>query len=168
MNHEDLAHGDLGLALTAVSPLAFVNTLLDQGTQAQQERYLPQFCGEQFLPATTAIMEPRATFEPTAPQCQAVRSDQGFVLNGHQDTWYRWEQSAELLLVVAMLDEEGPAAFIVDSTAQRHVTRTVESHMGLCTLEMASIRFRSILPLPKSMHFWATIPSTLQRFLDSV
>lgn len=162
LNHEDLAHGDLGLALTAVSPLAFVNTLLDQGTQAQQERYLPQFCGEQFLPATTAIMEPRATFEPTAPQCQAVRSDQGFVLNGHK-TLVPLGLSAELLLVVATLADEGPAAFIVEGTA-RGMTRTEEAHMGLRTLELASVSFEDT-PLPKEA-LLGDGPFDLQRFLD--
>ena len=35
---EDLAHGDTALALAAVAPLGFVNTVLDQGTDAQKER----------------------------------------------------------------------------------------------------------------------------------
>src|SRR5262245_34086462 len=64
---EDLAYGDMTLALAAVAPLGFVNTLLDQGTPAQRERYLPRFCSGEFLAATTALIEPRVTFEPTAP-----------------------------------------------------------------------------------------------------
>ena len=53
---EDLAHGDLGLALGALSPMAFVNTLLDQGTDAQREMYLPRFCNGEFVTATTALL----------------------------------------------------------------------------------------------------------------
>lgn len=162
LNHEDLAHGDLGLAIAAVSPLAFVNTLLDQGTAAQQEKYLPQFCGDQFLSATTAIMEPRATFEPTAPECKATRTDQGFLLNGTK-TMVPLGQSAELLLVVAMLADEGPAAFIVDRTAEG-VARTVETHMGLRTLELASIAFTdTALPADALL---GNDTFDLQRFLD--
>ena len=45
---EDLAHGDLSLALGAVSPLGFANTVLDQGSDAQREKYLPLFCAGDF------------------------------------------------------------------------------------------------------------------------
>ena len=56
LNAEDLAHGDLSMALGAISPLGFVNTLLDQGSEAQQEKYLPRFCTEEFLAASTALI----------------------------------------------------------------------------------------------------------------
>ncbi len=162
LNHEDLAHGDMGLALTAVSPLAFVNTLLDQGTDAQQERYLPGFCGEQFLSASTALMEPRARFEPTAPACTAARSADGFVLNGSK-IMVPLGVSAELLLVIASLADEGPAAFIVEGTPAG-MTREPEANMGLRTAGLATIHFHDT-PLPGDA-LLGEGPFNLQRFLD--
>ena len=162
LNHEDLAYGDMGLALAAISPLAFVNTLLDQGTEAQREKYLPQFCGEQFVSATTAIMEPRARFEPTDPACSATRNADGFTLNGSK-IMVPLGQSAELLLVVATLDGEGPAAFIVQGTPPG-MSREPEANMGLSTAGLATIRFVDT-PLPADA-LLGDGPFDLQRFLD--
>ncbi|MEP1594389.1 MAG: acyl-CoA dehydrogenase, partial [Halieaceae bacterium] len=126
------------------------------------EKYLPQFCTDKFLPATTAIMEPRATFEPTAPECHAARTEQGFVLNGTK-TMVPLGASAELMLVVATLAGEGPAAFIVDNTAGG-VTRNVEPHMGLRTVELASITFTDTALSSDALLGNDTFD--LQRFLD--
>ncbi|MDP2227660.1 MAG: acyl-CoA dehydrogenase family protein, partial [Moraxellaceae bacterium] len=62
---EDLAWGDMSLALAATAPLAVVNLLLDQGSASQQEKYLAQLASETFVPAAIALMEPRARFEPS-------------------------------------------------------------------------------------------------------
>ena len=35
---EDLAQGDMGMALGALAPLGFVNCLIDQGTDSQKEQ----------------------------------------------------------------------------------------------------------------------------------
>jgi len=142
LNAEDLAHGDLAMALGAISPLAFVNTVLDQGTQSQQEKYLPRFCAEEFVPATTALMEPRATFEPTQLTTTATRNDNGFVLNGVK-TMVPLGLDAELVLVIAVLDGEGPAAFIIEDTPNG-MQRTLESHMGLETVQLATLAFDKV------------------------
>ena len=115
LNAEDLANGDLAMALGAVTPLAFVNTLLDQGSETQQEKYLPRFCTEEFTAATTALMEPRATFEPTELATKATRNNKGFLVNGLK-TMVPLGIDAELVLLIAELDDEGPAAFIVEGT----------------------------------------------------
>ena len=162
LNAEDLAHGDLSLALGSIMPLAFVNTLLDQGTDAQREKYLPRFCGEKFLAATTALMEPRATFEPTEPRMTARRTDSGFVLDGVKSLVPLGE-SAELLLVVAQLDAEGPAAFIVEGTPQG-LSRELESNMGLRAVETATLTFEQVA-LPADSLLGGGL-FDLQRFID--
>lgn len=139
LNTEDLSHGDLAMALGAVSPLAFVNTLLDQGSASQQEKYLPRFCGEEFVPATTALTEPRATFEPTELSTTATRTESGFVLNGVK-AMVPLGLDAQLVLVIARLEGEGNAAFIVEGTPDG-MTRTVESNMGLNALQVATLQF---------------------------
>ena len=113
LNAEDLAWGDLPLTLGAITPQAFVNTLLDQGSDAQREKFLPRFCEGTFVAATTALMEPRATFDPMEPQCTATAIDGGYSLNGSK-CMVPLGESAELTLVIAQLDTAGPAAFIVE------------------------------------------------------
>ena len=43
---EELASGDAALAVAAFAPSAFVNAIVDQGSEAQKAQYLPAFCGE--------------------------------------------------------------------------------------------------------------------------
>ena len=160
--HEDLATGDMAMALGALSPLAFVNTLLDQGSEAQREHYLPPFCSGGFVAATTALLEPRATFEPTELHTRAARNADGFILNGTK-TMVPLGLDAQLMLVVAQLEDAGPAAFIVEGTPTG-LTRTAESHMGLRTVQLATLRFEQV-ELPASA-LLGDGNFDLQRFLD--
>jgi acyl-CoA dehydrogenase len=61
---EELAWGDVSLTLGALSPLLMMLPILEFGSEEQKEEWLPKFCGEQFFPATAALMEPRITFDP--------------------------------------------------------------------------------------------------------
>ena len=159
---EDLARGDLPMALGSITPLAVVNTIIDQGTDAQKEKYLPRFCGESFYAASTAFMEPRAVFEPTELKTQASRSGDGFVLNGRK-TLVPLGIDAELLLVIAELEGEGPAAFLVEGNPDG-LNREAESHMGLRTLETASLVFDNVsLPADALLGEGSF---DLQRFID--
>lgn len=162
LNIEELAMGDLSLALGAVTPQAFVNTVLDQGTAAQQEKYLPEFCQGTFVSATTALMEPRASFEPTEPACSASANDSGFILNG-QKCMVPLGLDAQKILVVAELQGTGIAAFIVEGTPAG-MSRTEESHMGLRTLQLATLAFDNVqLPTDALLGAGAF---DLQRFID--
>jgi alkylation response protein AidB-like acyl-CoA dehydrogenase len=160
--HEDLACGDMAMALGTLSPLAFVNTLLDQGSDAQRELYLPQFCSGEFLAATTALLEPRATFDPTELQTTATREGDVFTLNGSK-TMVPLGLDAQLLLVVAELEGKGPAAFIVEGTPQG-MTRSAESHMGLRTAQLTTLVFEQV-QLPASA-LLGSGDFDLQRFID--
>ncbi|MEM9398212.1 MAG: acyl-CoA dehydrogenase family protein [Pseudomonadota bacterium] len=147
LNAQDLAWGDLALALGTISPQAFVNTVLDQGTDAQREQYLPKFCDGRFLAASTALTEPRATFDPMVPQCTARPDGDDYLLSGEK-CMVPFGESAELLLVIAYLEDNGPRAFVVEGSP-KGLTRTREEHMGLRTLELATLRFEDT-PVPAS------------------
>lgn len=139
---EDLAWGDMSLALGAVTPLSFVNTLLDQGSAAQQEKYLPRVAAEEFVPATVALMEPRARFDVSELKTSARREGTGYVLNGEKSL-VALGLSAELLIVVAALESEGVAAFIVEKGAAG-MSAVREETLGLKPLELARIRFENV------------------------
>lgn len=159
---EDLAHGDMALALGSISPMAFVNTLLDQGSDAQREQYLPLFCTGDFKAATTALLEPRATFEPTAPGTTAIANDGGYSLSGTK-CMVPLGQDAELVLVIAQLHNKGPAAFIVEGTPQG-MTRTPEANMGLLGAQLTTLTLDNVQVPAKALlgdgHF------DLRRFID--
>lgn len=142
LNSEDLAWGDLALTLGAITPLAFVNTLLDQGSEAQKEKYLPRFCEGSFVAASTALTEPSVSFDPMAPQCTATEIEGGFRLNGSK-CMVPLGVSSDLLLVIAQLEGKGPAAFIVEGRPDG-LSATREEHMGLRPLELASLNFNNV------------------------
>lgn len=162
LNIEDLAWGDLSLTLGAVTPMSFVNTLLDQGSPAQQERYLPRFCEGGFVAATTALIEPHVTFEPMQPRCTATATGDGFRLNGTK-SMVPLGESAELMLVLAQLDDTGPAAFIIEGRPEG-MTATREEHMGLRPLELSTVKLDNV-QLPSSS-LLGDGNLDLQRFVD--
>ena len=162
LNAQDLAWGDLSLTLGAITPQAFVNTVLDQGSDAQREKYLPRFCEGPFVAATTALMEPRATFDPMEPACTATANESGYLLNGSK-CMVPLGESAELVLVIAALEGGDPAAFIVEESPEG-MSRTGEEHMGLRPLELATLTFENVqLPADALL---GDGDFDLQRFVD--
>lgn len=159
---EDLAHGDLALALGAVSPMAFVNTLLDQGSEAQREKYLPVFCSGDFKAATTALLEPRATFEPTEPATTAVASGEGYSITGTK-SMVPLGMDAELVLVIAQLEDSNPAAFIIEGTPPG-MTRSAEDNMGLHGSQLATLTLDGVQVPADAMLGEGAFD--LQRFID--
>lgn len=140
---EDLAWGDMSLALGAVTPLSFVNTVLDQGSRAQQEKYLPRMTGDAFVPASVALMEPRALFDVGDLKTSARREGSNYVLNGEKSL-VALGLSAELLLVVAQVEGEGPAAFIVEN-GSAGISAVREETLGLKPLELGRVRFENVV-----------------------
>jgi alkylation response protein AidB-like acyl-CoA dehydrogenase len=159
---EDLAHGDMSLALGSVSPMAFVNTLLDQGSETQCEKYLPLFCAGDFKAATTALLEPRATFEPTEPGTTATANGDGYSLSGTK-CMVPLGMDADLVLVIARLENGGPAAFIIEGTPEG-MTRTAEANMGLLGAQLATLTLDKV-QLPASA-LLGDGSFDLQRFID--
>ena len=81
---EELAYGDLGLALAMLSPSLFAYPVLESGSDEQQKKYLHRFCGESFTFATAALTEPRITFDPTDMKTVAVRDGEEYILKGEK------------------------------------------------------------------------------------
>lgn len=135
---EDLAYGDLSLALGAMSSLSFVNTVIDQGSAAQQQTYLPAFAEEKFLPAALALMEPGLHANASDPKTQAVREGGDYVLRGEK-TMVPLGCSAEYLIVSATVEGEGACAFILNR-GTAGVSTEREHFMGLRPLELAKLK----------------------------
>lgn len=142
LNAEDLARGDMSLALATLTPLAFVNAVLDFGDQAQQERFLAPLASESFVPATVALMEGRATFEPGELTTRARRDGDSYVIDGEKRL-VPLGASAEQLLVIAELEGEGPAAFVVEKGASG-LYAEAEQYMGLRAVETATVKFEGV------------------------
>ena len=161
---EDLGRGDMSLAIAALTPVSFINTLVDFGSAAQQAKYLPRFASDTFTAATVALMEPRARFEPSELQTTAQAVGDDYKLDGVK-CMVPLGLSAEVMLVVAELKGQGPAAFIVERGAAG-VTTQRNIHMGLRSLELATVNLAGVL-VPKSAKLGETErPFDLTRLVD--
>ena len=126
---EELARGDMGLALAMLAPLGVVNALVEHGTHAQQQAWLPRFTGDAFVPAALALLEPRPGSDAARPQTGAVRAPGGWKLFGEKSL-VPLGQTAELFLVLAEIKGAGPRLFLVPK-GTAGVTVTPQPAMGL-------------------------------------
>ncbi|HTT27470.1 MAG TPA: acyl-CoA dehydrogenase family protein [Solirubrobacteraceae bacterium] len=111
---EALAQGDMGIAVACLAPAGVSTALSLWGDADQQATYLPEFVGENVPAAALALLEPRPLFNPFELQTRARRAGNGFVLDGVKSLVPR-AGDAELFIVAAELEGEGPALFIVES-----------------------------------------------------
>ena len=128
---EELACGDLSIALHLLAPRLVAYPLIDSGSDAQKSRYLPGF-GEKFRAAAAAIVEPRFDFDPACPETTAQKQDDGWVLAGEK-CFVPMAADAEVLLVTANAGGR-VAAFLVDRDTNGVTVREREKNMGIKAL----------------------------------
>lgn len=133
---EQLARGDMGLALALLAPFGVAQAITQWGTGAQQSSYLPLFCEAEPPVATIAIDEATPLFDPMHLQTRARHSGDGFRLDGHKSAVVLGDVS-ELILVAAMLDG-APRLFLVPGDAPG-LTRHAEPGMGLRAAQLTRL-----------------------------
>jgi alkylation response protein AidB-like acyl-CoA dehydrogenase len=138
---EDLAYGDMALAIGALSSLSFINTVLDQGSDADYAAFLGPFAEGAFRPAALAIYEPGVRFDPAKLATRAVRRGGDYVLSGKKALVPFGDEAQ--LLCVAELEGEGAAAFVVPS-GRPGLEAERERYMGLRPLPLHTIELREV------------------------
>ncbi len=111
---EALARGDMGIAVACLAPAAVSTAISLWGDEQQQATYLPAFVSEDVPAAALAVMEPQPLFNPFALQTAARPARGGYELSGVKALVPR-AGDAELLVIAAELQAEGPSLFIVES-----------------------------------------------------
>jgi acyl-CoA dehydrogenase len=129
---EELAWGDLSMAMQILCPALVVYPILEVGTEEQKKKYLPAFCGDKFKAATAALIEPRFNFDPGSLSTTASLKDGSYVLKG-QKCFVPLASDADLLMVYA--DEKGRShGFIVEKGAKGLDVGEREKNMGIRAL----------------------------------
>ena len=139
---EDLAQGDVGLAIAALAPIGAVNALVRWGSADQQARYLPPFAEANPPKATIAIAEPRPLFDPNELRTRATIDGDGFLLKGEKSL-VPLVQTADFMLVAASLVGKGPRVFIVEP-GTHGVTITREPAMGARAASLGRVVFDDV------------------------
>jgi len=134
---EELAWGDLALALAILSPALVAFPVCDFGSPEQRSALLPAFTGERFVPGSLAVVEPSFRFDARRPETRARRAGDAYVLSGRK-CFVPWQAGGGEVLVSASTDE-GAALFLVPRTAAG-LEAIPERNMGigaLPTVELA-------------------------------
>jgi acyl-CoA dehydrogenase len=79
---EELAFGDLSIALHVLAPRLLAYPVLEMGTDEQRARFLKLFGTDTFVAASAALMEPRFDLDPAALETAARRDGASYVLSG--------------------------------------------------------------------------------------
>lgn len=136
---EELACGDLALALHLLTPRLFTIPLLVAGSDAQRQRWLTRFSGDRFVVGTAAVSEPRWDFDPTTFATTAERVGGEYVITGEKCLVPLAQQAVALLVYAAT--PEGPAAFVVEPGTAGMKIGDREQNMGVKALDTYPITF---------------------------
>ncbi len=139
---EELAWGDAALALAAVAPAGFAYAIADQGTEAQKQKYLPMFCGEDYCAASLAVNEPTVGFDPLTPRTVAEPKSDGFALSGAKCCVPMGDRASHFLVVAR--NNGGLDAFVVPRDAEGLSVSDTEVNLGLKALPTATLELERV------------------------
>ena len=129
---EELAWGDLAMAMHILSPQLAILPIVEMGTDEQKKKYLPALCGGKFTAATAAYIEPRYNFD-AADFATTARKNGGYVLNGAK-CLAPLASHAAFTLVYAKDGKENQG-FIVEKGTKGLEVGPKEKNMGIRALE---------------------------------
>ncbi|SDX07707.1 acyl-CoA dehydrogenase family protein [Marinobacter mobilis] len=138
---EQLARGDMGMALGLLAPFGVAQAISQWGTGAQQSSYLPLFCDGDAPVATIAVDEPSPLFDPMQLQTRARRTGSGFELSGTKSAVVLGEVS-DLILVAAVL-EGTPRLFLVPGNSDG-LQRSADLGMGLRAAQLTRLELNKV------------------------
>lgn len=144
---EELAYGDAALALAAVAPSLFAFPIADLGTEDQQRRYLPAFCGERFHVGSLALIEPGPGFDVLDLRTVAEPKGDAFVLTGVKRCVPLGDRASHFLVLARGGAGEGFEAidaFIVPRDSKGLRISEPEKNLGLRALPTVTLELERV------------------------
>ena len=137
---EELAWGDLSMAMHILCPSLVVLPIVEMGTEEQKAKYLPAFCGDKFKTATAALIEPRFNFDANALLTTARLDGNDYILNGEK-CFVPLAADADLLMVYAA-ENGSTQGFIVEKGTAGLEIGEREKNMGIKALATYELAFK--------------------------
>ena len=157
---EELAWGDLGIALGILSPALSALPSQAFGNDAQRQAWLPKFTEQDFVPGSLAIVEPSFSADVLMPETRAQRTDSGWHITGRK-CFVPWLPGGETVLVSAMSDE-GPTLFQLPRRSDGLGVET-ESNLGVRGLPTVELQLDAV-SVPEDARLSGTsLPMLVQR-----
>ncbi len=142
--YEELAFGDLSLAVQLMTPALVAIPLVLDGTDQQRDDLMPLFLDETPPRLTAALLEPRINFDPREPKTTAVKENGHYVLNGHK-TYVPLAEGAAQMLVYAWNQEDGQVdGFLVRGDAGGLTVGPREKLMGVRAVPTYSVTLENV------------------------
>lgn len=139
---EELAYGDVAVAMGVMSPALLAYPLILYGTAEQRENLLPLFLEEKPAPATAALLEPGVFFDANNLKTTATVEGDQVRLNGVK-AYVPLADQAKWLLVYARDSETGKTdAYVVESEGVQIEKR--EQLLGLRALPMYRVQLNNV------------------------
>lgn len=157
---EELAWGDLSLALHILAPRLVTQPLLTLGTPEQHQQVLPAYAGPMFTAGSAAIIEPRFGFDVNELATTATQQNGAVVLNGAK-CYVPLAADAQHIIVYAR-GGEGTAAYIVPRGTPGLRIAEREKNMGLKALTTHELVLENCR-LPASSHLQGALAPLLNR-----
>jgi alkylation response protein AidB-like acyl-CoA dehydrogenase len=130
---EELACGDMALAIAATLPSTFIYTILQMGTEEQKKKYVPLYCDPTYKVCTVAVNEPRFGFDAVSLETKAVKNGGKYILNGKK-CFVPMAKDSGHLLVAANADGK-MELFIVEGNNPGLKIGEREKNLGMYALE---------------------------------
>lgn len=138
---EELAWGDLAIALAVLSPALGALPIADFGSEEQQRAHLPGFLGDRFAPGALAIVEPRVGSDAFRPRALVRREGSDYVLDGAK-CLVPWLEGGTHVIVTASEGAEARAFVLPRSAAG--LTAVRDATMGVSALPLADLTLRGV------------------------
>jgi alkylation response protein AidB-like acyl-CoA dehydrogenase len=148
---EELAYGDLSVALHLLTPRLLAFPLIEAGTDEQRARFLEPLAADNFSPASAALMEPKFDFDPSLMETTARRDDAGFILNGAKCCVPLASQVSAILIYTAAATDRGLAGvdgFILPRDSPGLTISKREKNMGIKALETCMLTLKDCRVAP--------------------
>ncbi len=141
---EELAFGDLSVAMHVMAPALLAYPVILFGTAEQREKLLPMFLEENFVPATAALLEPGVFFDPPELKTVVLAEGKGFKLNGVK-AYVPLAEDAQWILVYARDSQSGQVdGYLVEKSTAGVVVEKRELLMGLRALPTYRVKFNDV------------------------
>lgn len=144
---EELAYGDLAIAIHSIAPRMLAYPILEMGTEAQKVNMLKRLAAPTFVAATAAVMEPRWDFDLTDLKTIAKRERSNWILSGVKCGVPLAAESETVLVYAKTGPGDGFAgvdAFILPRTTAGVTVSPREQNMGLKGLATYEIQLKDV------------------------
>ncbi len=140
---EELAYGDLSIAMSVLSPALLAYPLILYGTAEQREQLLPLFLEEKPAPATAALLEPGVFFDANNLKTTATLEGDTVRLNGVK-AYVPLADQARWLLIYARDSQTGKTdGYLVENGDEVQIEKR-EQLMGLRAMPTYRVQLNNV------------------------